>query len=100
MSESSKKRRRYASRTRTLREAMMAAVSPHDVYEITKLQVFLALKGDPLAAREVLDRTVGRAVSVAELVEMESRETPMAEREIRSVTAEEVRLMIESVPTH
>jgi hypothetical protein len=29
------------------------------------------------AAREVLDRTVGRAVSVAELVEMESRETPM-----------------------
>lgn len=75
---------------------MMAAVTPRDIYDIVKLQVFLALKGDPMAVREVLDRTVGKAPSVEELAAIEEREMPAVQ--MPGVLEEEVRLMIESVP--
>jgi hypothetical protein len=57
-------RSRYSNKRSKLRAAMMAAVTPRDVYEIVKLQVFLAKRGDPMAVREVLDRVVGRAEAV------------------------------------
>jgi hypothetical protein len=95
MSNNLEKRRRRSSRTAKLRAAMMAAVTPHDIHDIVKLQVFLALKGDPLAVREVLDRTVGRAVSVTELLEAESSGPESGHR---GILEGEMRLMIESVP--
>lgn len=54
---------------RSLRRAMMQAVTPEDISEIMKLQVFLARKGDPVATREVLDRVVGRPTAVVDVVE-------------------------------
>jgi hypothetical protein len=47
---------------------MLRAVTPGDISEIMKLQVFLARKGDPIATREVLDRVVGRPATVTEIV--------------------------------
>ena len=42
----------------------MSAVTDADVFEIMKVQVFLARKGDAIATREVLDRVIGRPASV------------------------------------
>ena len=61
-----------------------------------KLQVFLALKGDPLAAREVLDRTVGKPMTVAEVADMERSEQPCAK--MRGILEEEMRMMMATVP--
>jgi hypothetical protein len=78
-------------KSRRLREAMLAAVSPKDVYDIVKLQVFLALRGDPLATREVLDRVVGKANDAAPAISSGTTLTP-------ELLEEEVRAMHESVP--
>jgi hypothetical protein len=59
-----KRRKSYARKSASLRRAMMAAVTQKDVYEIVKLQVFLARRGDPLAVREVLDRVVGKPANM------------------------------------
>jgi hypothetical protein len=77
----------------------MAAVTPRDAYEIARLQTFLALRGDTLAAQFIFDRTIGRPGTVAETALLDamdnndgnsSRPTGMLE--------EELRRMLDSVP--
>lgn len=46
----------------------MDAVTPGDISEIMKLQVFLAKKGDPMAANFVFDRAIGKPASVLDVV--------------------------------
>ena len=50
---------------------MLAAVSPTDVYQIMKVQLFLALRGNSFAAKEVLGRCVGKAAQLSELIDLE-----------------------------
>ena len=78
-------RSNYSSRRSKLRQAMMAAVTPRDVYEIVKLQVFLARHGDPMAVREVLDRTVGRAEEVVRVDLSATELLPDADEEARAM---------------
>jgi len=69
-----KRRKTYAKRSASLRKAMLAAVTEADVYEIVKLQVFLARRGDPIATREVLDRVIGKPASMESVMSREDWE--------------------------
>lgn len=51
----------------------MDAVTPGDISEIMKLQVFLARKGDPVAANFVFDRAIGKPASVLDVVHESSQ---------------------------
>lgn len=61
---------------RSLRRALMDAVTPGDISEIMKLQVFLARKGDPVAANFVFDRVIGKPTSVLDVVHGTSQGLP------------------------
>lgn len=74
---------------------MLTAVTPRDIYDITKLQRFLALRGDTLAAREVLDHCIGKAVSVTEMIVLESASRVRVDR---GAAEAELQLMDDSVP--
>ncbi len=79
-----------------LRRAMLAAVTPKDVYDITKMQLFLALRGDTFAVREIIDRCVGKAASVSEMIALENSSDWAIDRELIDA---ELRMMRESVPS-
>lgn len=70
-----KRPKSFAKRSASLRKAMMAAVTPEDIQEIVKLQVFLALRGDPYATREILDRTIGKPATVDAIMAREDDES-------------------------
>jgi len=80
---------------RSLKRAMLRAVTPSDISEIMKLQVFLALKGDPMAVREVLDRTIGRPGSV-EVEDASPQAMPMVDAE--ELAQQEALEMLRSIP--
>jgi hypothetical protein len=67
--------KRRKNRTASLRKAMMAAVTEADVFEITKMLVFLARRGDPIATREVLDRVIGKPPCMDSVMAREAQET-------------------------
>jgi hypothetical protein len=54
----------HARRAQRLRAELFRAVSPGDLKEIVAALVQSAKKGDTVAAREVLDRVLGRPVEV------------------------------------
>jgi len=54
----------------------MDAVTPGDISEIMKIQVFLARKGDPVAANFVFDRVIGKPASVIDVVHESGHGTP------------------------
>lgn len=49
------------TKAKMLKAALLSAVSPKDIVEIARALVKKAKKGDVFAAREVLDRMVGKA---------------------------------------
>jgi hypothetical protein len=61
-----------AKKSAALRRAMLAAVSPRDIYDVVKLQTFLALRGDTYAATFIMDRVVGKAVPMNEMLAIEN----------------------------
>ncbi|MBX3404141.1 MAG: hypothetical protein KF699_12085 [Phycisphaeraceae bacterium] len=67
----------HARRTAELRAAMLGAVSADDVRDVIRALVERARTGDTAAARELLDRTLGKAGDAADLLarldELESR---------------------------
>ncbi len=58
----------YSKRTAELRAAMYAAIKPQDVAEIVTALIREAKKGNIQAAKEILERSVGRAIE-AEVLE-------------------------------
>ena len=54
----------HAKRVAQLRTALLNAVSPEDLEAIIQALVQKARQGDVYAAREVLDRTLGKAESL------------------------------------
>ena len=56
----------HARRVAELRAAMLAAVSVDDLKAVTAKLVAMAKAGDLAAIREVLDRTLGKAVQIVE----------------------------------
>lgn len=67
-------------RAAELRSALLNAVSPTDLKEIVAALVAAAKRGDTVAAREVLDRVLGRPAQADVLARLESLETALAER--------------------
>ena len=52
----------YAVRVAKLRRELLAAVTTKDVREIVRMLVNKARKGDIVAAREILDRCIGKPI--------------------------------------
>lgn len=69
-------------RTAELRSAMLNAVTDDDIRAIIKNLVASALGGDVMAAREVLNRTVGRAPAYED--QMESAAVATSPEDIRA----------------
>src|SRR4051812_1641500 len=67
----------FAQRTQRLRVALLESVSPADVEQIIDAMVAAAKKGDVVAAREVLDRTIGRSVATDILQRIEALEAKL-----------------------
>jgi hypothetical protein len=66
----------HAKRVNELRAAMMEAVTPDDVRKIVAALANAAKAGDTAAAREVLDRTIGKPVQtdlIQRVEELEQR---------------------------
>lgn len=63
-----------ARRAQKLRSAMFEAVSDRDVRQILAALVNAAKNGDTIAAREVLDRTIGKAAQTDVLQRLEALE--------------------------
>ena len=53
----------HAKQTHELREALYSAVKPKDIQAIIAKLVAMAKAGDVVAAKEILDRTIGKANS-------------------------------------
>ena len=71
----------HAKQVGRLRSAMLAAVSDKEMKAIVKKLVQLAKSGSVPAAKEVLDRCLGRPVEADLIERLEQLETLMAERE-------------------
>jgi len=67
----------HAAKVAKLRAALLGAVSTTDVELIIASMVEAAKDGDVVAAREVLDRTIGKAVAMDLLQRIESLEEIM-----------------------
>ena len=57
----------HAQKVHRLRSALLNAVTPEDVKEIIYKLVSMAKQGDIAAAKELLDRTLGKPVTAVEL---------------------------------
>ena len=57
----------HAKKVAALREALLAAVSTEDIREMVAILVKQAKDGDVMAAREVLDRVLGKSKQETEL---------------------------------
>lgn len=68
--------------TRLLREAVIASVTTEDVFEIMYSLIEMAKKGNIAAAREVLDRTVGKADESSIIKRLEEIERAVESGEI------------------
>jgi hypothetical protein len=64
----------HAAEAAELREALLRGVTAGDITAIIKSLVKRARKGDILAAKEVLDRLVGRPMVHAEIADTTQRE--------------------------
>lgn len=64
-----------AKRAQALRSALFAAVTEEDVKAIVRKLVQEAKDGDTVAAREVLDRTIGKAAQTELLQRVETLES-------------------------
>ena len=69
----------HVKRVNKLRTALFAAVTEEDVKDITEKLVAAAKAGDTVAAREVLDRTIGKAVATDLLQRIEELEQRLSE---------------------
>jgi len=70
----------HAQRTSLLRNAMLSAVSADDVEKIIQAVVKAAKEGDIAAAREVLDRTIGKPSQTDIVARLESLEQAFYEK--------------------
>lgn len=70
----------YAKRVAALREAMLAAVTEEDIGAILAKLVELARSGNVQAAKEVLDRCLGRPLEADLLERIEQLENALAAR--------------------
>lgn len=50
----------FAKRTHALRAALLASIRPEDIREVIEMLLAKAKRGDVVAARELLDRTLGK----------------------------------------
>ena len=64
----------HAIKVQRLRTALLESVAPKDVEEVIDAMLKSAKKGDVVAAREILDRTIGRAVATDVLQRLEKLE--------------------------
>lgn len=69
-------------RTERLRVAMMASVSPEDIFEIMTEFIEAAKNGNISAAREVLDRAVGKTEESVLVKRLEELETAILEGQV------------------
>lgn len=70
----------HVKRTSELRNALLNAVSADDVEKIIQAIVEAAKAGNTVAAREVLDRTIGRPSQTDVLARLESLEQALYEK--------------------
>jgi hypothetical protein len=70
----------YARRVGKLRSALLDAVDEDDIRDIAESLVARAKDGDTQAARELLNRLLGRPTEPDLLERMERLESPIAER--------------------
>lgn len=54
----------FARRVARLRASLLRAIEPHDIEEVVKALLEQAKAGDAVAAREVLNRALGKAEAV------------------------------------
>ncbi len=71
-----------AKRVAELRSALMAAVRSKDVKQILEALIEAAKKGDTVAAREVLDRTLGKPSQSDVMERLEKLEQLLEERRL------------------
>ena len=64
----------HARKVASLRNALLDAVSEDDLRKIIAALLTAALKGDTVAAREILDRTIGKPVQTEILQRVEDLE--------------------------
>jgi hypothetical protein len=64
----------HAKRVGTLRAALLDAVTPEDIAAVTAALVEKARSGDVMAAREILDRCLGKAEAVDLLCRLDEME--------------------------
>ena len=69
----------YAKRVQRLRAALLEAVTEQDIQDIVATLVSAAKNGDTVAAREVLDRTIGKSVQTDMLQRVEQLEKLIGE---------------------
>ena len=69
-----------AKRVAALRKALLKSVKPADVEAIVAKLVEAAKNGDTVAAREILDRTIGKPVQTDLLQRVEQLEQLLAQR--------------------
>ena len=74
----------YAQRVGKLRSALLRAVSEADMKAIVARLVKLAREGDVRAAKEVLDRCIGRPTEADLIARIEELEHAVSERESES----------------
>jgi hypothetical protein len=68
-------------RVQKLRAALLRSVTPDDLCAIVAALVSAAKAGDVAAAREVLDRTIGKSVPMDLLQRVEALEQRLSARE-------------------
>src|SRR5437588_842861 len=74
----------YHKQSALIREAVMNAVTPQDVDEIIHALMVEAKNGNVIAARELFDRWMGKAVASIEISKVES------ESDIKNLSREEL----------
>ena len=68
-----------SKRVAALRTALLASVTPSDIEAILAKLIDAAKAGDTVAAREILDRTIGKSVATDILQRIESIEQQLEE---------------------
>lgn len=69
----------HAKQVAKLRKALLDTVTAEDVAEVVRALVAQAKNGDVVAAREVLDRTIGKALELDVIARLDDLEGVLAE---------------------
>jgi hypothetical protein len=71
----------FAKKVAQLRSMLLSEIKPADIRKIIRLLIDKAKKGDIIAAKEVLDRAIGKSVEADLLQRLEDLENLIAEKE-------------------